>query len=93
MCTYITHQVSLTASSAKGPEGWIPVIEANVYFDHPFHAPLDHAVTIDFTNPEKGPSSRLAVELSPESARELADAIMKALATGEADHLIEAAVR
>ena len=85
MCSYITHQVSLTGSG-KGPVGWFRLLEANVYFDHPYHAPLDDALTIDFVNPDQGAAARVAVELSAESARELAQAILAALETGEAHH-------
>ena len=56
---------------------------ANVYYDHPFHAPLDHALGIDFINEAEGARERVAVELSAESARELVERILAALATGE----------
>ena len=41
---------------------------------------------IDFVNPEQGPSARVAVELSPDSARELVRSIMAALEAGEDQH-------
>jgi hypothetical protein len=50
-----------------------------VYFDHPQHAPAEHTLNIDFHNPERGPSARVAVELSETSARALAAAIQAAL--------------
>ena len=78
MCTYETQQVSMEGS-AKGPSGWFNVTSATVYFDHPVHAPFGHSLNIDFLNPEAGPSTRTAVELSSESARLLADAILKTL--------------
>ena len=81
MCSYITERTSLSGS-AKGPSGWFPLTHATVYFDHPFHSPYEHTLNIDFTNDEKGPSSRLAVELSPSSARELVARIEAALAAG-----------
>ena len=49
MCSYITEKVALIGS-AKGPNGWMSVDTANVYFDHPYHVPLDHALTIDFVS-------------------------------------------
>jgi hypothetical protein len=56
-----------------------------VYFDHPFHAPLEHALNIDFVDRDRGPGARVAVELSAESARELVRCIEAALdAAGEA---------
>ena len=51
-----------------------------VYFDHPVHAMAEHTLNIDFLNPGKGPSARVAVELTAESARELARAIEATLA-------------
>jgi hypothetical protein len=52
---------------------------ATVYLDHPYHAPYEHTLNIDFANEELGPESRLAVELSAESARELVRCIEAAL--------------
>jgi len=55
------------------------VTEATVYFDHPQHAPAEHTLNVDFINPARGPSARLAVELTPASARALAQAILASL--------------
>lgn len=87
MCTYIIEK-AVISGSGKGAQGWFSLTQANVYYDHPFHAPLDHALTIDFANPDQGPSARVAVELTAESARELIKAIQAALASGEAEHLV-----
>jgi hypothetical protein len=70
MCSYIT-QIASIIGKGSGPNGWFNINQANVYFDHPFHAPLDHAITIDFVNPAMGPSARVAIELSADSAEEL----------------------
>jgi hypothetical protein len=78
MCTYQTVKVSV-AGSAKGTPGWIPVTEASVYFDHPVHAPDEHTLNVDLRNPERGPSARVALELSASAARDLAHAILAAL--------------
>jgi len=78
MCTYETERVSMEGS-AKGPSGWFDVTTATVYFDHPVHAPFGHSLNIDFLNPDTGPSTRTAVELSPESARLLAESILRTL--------------
>jgi hypothetical protein len=80
MCTYQTEQISVTGSG-KGAAGWFSVTNATVYFDHPVHAMADHTLNIDFINPERGPSARVAVELTAESARELARAIEASLAS------------
>ena len=81
MCTNIVEKAVLSGSG-RGAEGWFSVTQANVTLDHPFHAPLDHALNIDFVNEAAGLGARVAVELTPESARELVRAIEAALARG-----------
>lgn len=83
MCTYLTEKVALEGSG-KGARGWFPLSQASVYVDHPQHAPQEHTLNIDFINPALGPSSRVAVELTEEGARELAAAIHRALAAAPA---------
>jgi hypothetical protein len=85
MCTYNIEQAAI-AGSAKGANGWTRVDTANVYYDHPFHAPFDHTLNIDFVLAASGPGDRVAVELSPESARALITKIQAALEAGEASH-------
>jgi hypothetical protein len=79
MCTYLTEKIAITGSG-KGAEGWFDLSHATVYVDHPVHAQQEHTVNIDFINPERGPSARVAVELSEEAALALVDAIKTALA-------------
>ncbi|MCD0453691.1 DUF6295 family protein [Actinocorallia sp. API 0066] len=79
MCTHHTEFAPLEGS-AKGRDGWFAVTQAAVYVDHPYHAQLEHSVNIDFTAPGLGPSARVAVELTEESARALVGAIEAALA-------------
>ena len=67
MCTYITEKANISGNG-KGHSGWFELSHANIYYDHPVHAAMDHALMIDFVNEAKGPSARVAVELSPESA-------------------------
>lgn len=86
MCTYRTERIAISGSG-KGAQGWFRLTDATVYFDHPVHAPADHTLNVDFLNPAEGPSARVAVELTAESARALAEAIVTALAappTGQA---------
>lgn len=78
MCTYLTEKVAVTGSG-KGAAGWFGLTDATVYFDHPVHTPAGHTLNIDFLNPAQGPSARVAVELTAESARALARAIDSAL--------------
>ena len=87
MCTYATVQAPLTGS-AKGPNGsWFTVTDATVYFDHPVHAMAEHTLNIDFVAPAKGPSARVAVELTAASARDLLVAIQTALDSAPAELL------
>jgi hypothetical protein len=84
MCTYATLQAAVDGS-AKGPNGsWFHVTDATVYFDHPVHAMAEHTLNIDLADPSRGPSARVAVELTAASARELVDAIQAALASAPA---------
>ena len=85
MCSYITEKTKVVGS-AKGPSGWKRIDTANVYYDHPYHAPLDHALAIDFVSERDGSPERVAIELSADSARALVAAILAALASGEAEH-------
>ena len=80
MCTYSTERVEV-AGSGKGPDGWFPLSLACVYLDHPQHTRAEHTLNIDFLNPQQGPSARVAVELTAQSARALAAAIESALAS------------
>jgi hypothetical protein len=85
MCTYATERAALDGS-AKGPNGtWFHVTAATVYFDHPVHAMAEHTLNIDLTDPARGPSARVAVELTAASARDLVTAIQAALAAAPAE--------
>jgi hypothetical protein len=83
MCTYLTERISVDGSG-KSARGWFAASEATVYVDHPVHAPYGHTVNIDLLNPELGPSARVALELTEESALALADAINRAIASAPA---------
>jgi len=78
VCTYLTETIDVTGS-AKGANGWFRVTDASVYFDHPVHALADHTLNIDLRRPADGPGARVAVELTAESARALAESIMTVL--------------
>lgn len=83
MCTYIVERAPIVGS-AKGAKGWMSVDVANVFYDHPVHVQLEHSLNIDFVDSSAGPSQRVAVELSPDSARALVSRILAALQSGEA---------
>ena len=88
MCTMIVKQVEIDGSG-KGVGGWFTLGEANVSYDHPFNAPLEHALNIDFVNEALGPGARVAVELDVQSARALIDAIQAVLNRAEAGGHLE----
>lgn len=83
MCTMIVEKVKIEGSG-KGMAGWFELEQANVSFDHPFHAPYEHALNIDFVNESQGPSARVAVELSEGTARELVRTILAVLDQADA---------
>lgn len=83
MCTMIVEKVNIDGSG-KGTSGWFQLEQANVSFDHPFHAPFEHALNIDFVNESQGPAARVAVELSEQAARELVRTILAVLDQAEA---------
>lgn len=88
MCTMIVERVEIDGSG-KGKTGWFNLREANVSYDHPFNAPLEHALNIDFVNEAQGPGARVAVELSAEAARDLVKTILDVLDRAEAGGHLE----
>lgn len=78
MCTWIVERTRISGSG-KSPQGWTTLTHANVCFDHPYHAPHEHTLNIDFVNETADPSARIAVELTAESARALVASILTAL--------------
>ena len=88
MCTMISEQVKIEGSG-KGTAGWFQLREADVSYDHPFDAPFEHALNIDFVNESQGPGARVAVELSVEAARALAETILAVLERAEVGGYLE----
>ena len=82
MCTNIVEKAPVTGAG-RGTQGWFKLAEVAVSYDHPFHASLEHAVNLDFTNPAEGVGARVAVELTIDSARELARALLAAVDRAE----------
>ena len=81
MCSMILEKASIKGCG-KGNNGWFNLKEVNVYYDHPDHADMEHAINIDFVNKDLGIDKRVAVELSPNSALELIKAIKNAISKG-----------
>jgi hypothetical protein len=76
MCTYIAERDDVSATAFVRGE-WIDVNRTVVSMDHPYKVQVEHALCIDFRTDD--PSERVAVELHPESARQLAYSILSAL--------------
>jgi len=83
MCTMIAEKIKVDGSG-KGTNGWFVLNQANVSYDHPFNAPYEYALNLDFVNESNGPSARVAVELSESAARDLVRTILAVLDEAEA---------
>jgi len=88
VCTMIVERRAVSGSGKAGP-AWFSLGAVHVSYDHPFHAPLEHALNLDFVNEADGPGARVAVELTPESARRLVEAITATLDRAEAGGYLE----
>jgi hypothetical protein len=82
MCTSIVEIVE-AAGAGKTENGWIELTHSVVSYDHPHHAVLEEAITIDFVNRALGPGARVAVELTLEAAKELSGALIRAINQAE----------
>ena len=82
MCTSIVEIVEADGAG-RGDDGWFDLTHSVVSYDHPHHALLEEAITIDFVNRALGPGARVAVELTLASAKELSGALQRAIAQAE----------
>jgi hypothetical protein len=82
MCTMIA-MTTPVSGSAKGGAGWFNVTQANVGYDHATHGQFDHALLVDFVNPDLGISARVAVELDIESGKALIAQLQAAIEAAE----------
>jgi hypothetical protein len=82
VCTSIV-EIAKAEGSGKGADGWFELTNSVVSYDHPHHALLEEAITIDFVNSALGPGARVAVELTLQSARDLGAALARAIAGAE----------
>ena len=80
MCTMIVQKVKIEGSG-KNNNQWFQLEQANVSYDHPFNAPYEHALNIDFVNE----TQRVAVELSESAARDLVKTILSVLDQAETE--------
>ena len=82
MCTSIV-EIAKAEGLGKGGDGWFELTTSVVSYDHPHHALLEEAITIDFVNSALGPGARVAVEITLQSAKELSTALARAIAAAE----------
>jgi len=82
MCTSIVEVVA-ASGAGKGRDGWFDLTHSVVSYDHPHHALLEEAITIDFVNEALGPGSRVAVELTLDAAKALCGALARAIEAAE----------
>jgi hypothetical protein len=88
MCTWISLSTRVMGSG-KGASGWFPLSQANVGYDHATHAPLEHALLLDFVNPQMGPGARVAVEMNIESGKALLEQLRAAIEAAEQSGVAE----
>jgi hypothetical protein len=89
MCTLIQMRARVTGGG-KGTKGWFPVTQANVGYDHTSYLRQEHALLLDFVNPEmQDPSARVAVELDIASGKALIEQLQAAIDAAEASEFPE----
>jgi len=81
VCTNIATKVRI-AGSAKTREGWFPVDEATIGFDHATKVWAEHALRLDVFN-STGTGDHLAVELDLASGRRLLAELAEVIAAAE----------
>ena len=84
MCTNIAMSAAVTGAG-KGASGWFQISQANVGYDHATHSQLDHALLLDFVNPDMGASARVAVEMDLASGKALVEQLQAAIAEAESE--------
>jgi hypothetical protein len=88
MCTMIALKAPVTGGG-KGAGGWFPVTQANVGYDHTTYMQNEHALLLDFVNPELDPGARVAVELDIASGRALIAQLQAAIEAAEKSGVAE----
>ena len=88
MCQMISVSTPVRGS-AKGTAGWFNLTQANVGYDHATHGQLDHALLLDFVNPNLGLGARVAVELDIASGKALVAQLEAAIEAAEQSGVVE----
>ena len=84
MCTSIV-EIAPARGAGRSQHGWFSLTHSVVAYDHPQHALLEEAVTIDFVNHGEGAGARAAVELTIESAKALHAALAQVIEAAEGE--------
>jgi len=82
MCTMIAMSADIKGMG-KGAEGWFPVNQATVGYDHATHSEAEHALLLDFVNYNIGTSARVALEMDIASGKVLLEQLKAAIEAAE----------
>jgi hypothetical protein len=88
MCTMIA-QTTPIQGSGKGASGWFRLSRATVGYDHATHSAAEHALLLDFANPDLGLDARIAVELTLASGRALIEQLQATILAAEKSGVAE----
>jgi hypothetical protein len=75
----------------KGKDGWFPITQSTVGYDHATHSQNEHALLLDFVNYSIGTGARVALELDIASGKALLEQLAAAIAAAEASGVPEGA--
>ena len=82
MCTMIA-MTTMVKGAGKGAQGWFPITQATVGYDHSTHSEDEHALLLDFVNYDIGTGARVALELDLESGKALLEQLQAAIQAAE----------
>jgi hypothetical protein len=88
MCTSISDTTSIKGAG-KGPQGWFPISQATVAYDHATHTGAEHALVLDFANYDIGTEARVAVEMDLTSGKALLEQLRSTIEAAEASGLAQ----
>ncbi|MBA47303.1 MAG: hypothetical protein CL893_04355 [Dehalococcoidia bacterium] len=81
MCTMISEKADVKGSGKK-TTNWIPLDSCDIYYDHSTYVDCEHSITLSFKNEMNPIDSRITVEITPESAKDIINKINAALEKG-----------
>ena len=90
MCTMISMTTEVHGVG-KGKDGWFPINQSTVGYDHATHSQNEHALLIDFVNYSIGTDARVAIELDIASGKALLEQLAAAIDAAEASGVAEVA--